>query len=222
MPKLTRFTHLVALAAIALAAMAMPLHAAESPSGAGSTAWTNDLSPIGPQDWSYDRAAHLLERAGFGGTPEEIQALAAMTPQQAVNRLVRFQSVGDAELKPFDGSDIFDPGIDPFPVSRPATTDEAKKQGEALGVKVKPGGNRRMQPVVNKFFFWLRASRLETNRISYWWADRMLNTPVPLREKMALFWHGHFATNEDKVRDYRKMLRQLELFQQQGTGNFRT
>src|SRR5207344_3402081 len=57
---------------------------------------------------------------------------------------------------------------------------------------------------------------------AYWWADRMLITPQPLQEKMALFWHGHFATNEDKVRDYRKMLRQLDLFQQQGTGNFRT
>ena len=33
---------------------------------------------------------------------------------------------------------------------------------------------------------------------------------------MALFWHGHFATNEDKVRDYRKMLAQLELFQRDG------
>jgi hypothetical protein len=39
---------------------------------------------------------------------------------------------------------------------------------------------------------------------------------------MALFWHGHFATSEDKVRDYRKMLRQLELFQRQGLGNFAT
>src|SRR6185295_3970534 len=162
-----------------------------------------------------------LERAGFGGTPEEIQAFAAMTPQQAVNRLVRFQSVDDGELKPFDGSDIFDPGIDPFPVSRPATTDEAKKQGEALGVKVKTGGNRRMQPVVNKFFYWLRASRLETNRAAYWWANRMLTTNHPLEEKMALFWHGHFATNEEKVRDYRKMLLQLDLFYRDGTGNFR-
>ena len=222
MPKLLRFTHLIALPAIALAVTSMPLSAAQPASGPGPTAWTDDLSPIGPADWSYDRAAHLLERAGFGGTPEEIQAFAAMTPQQAIQRLVRFQSVDDGELKPFDGSDIFDPGIDPFPVSRPATTDEAKKQGEALGVKVKPGGNRRMQPVVNKFFYWLRASRLETDRVAYWWADRMLITPRPLQEKMALFWHGHFATNEDKVRDYRKMLRQLELFQQQGRGNFRT
>jgi uncharacterized protein (DUF1800 family) len=45
---------------------------------------------------------------------------------------------------------------------------------------------------------------------------------APAEEKMALFWHGHFATNEEKVRDYRKMLRQLELFQKEGLGNFRT
>jgi hypothetical protein len=38
---------------------------------------------------------------------------------------------------------------------------------------------------------------------------------------MALFWHGHFAVNESKVRDYRKMLGQLDLFYKHGTGNFR-
>jgi hypothetical protein len=38
---------------------------------------------------------------------------------------------------------------------------------------------------------------------------------------MALLWHGHFASNEAKVRDYRKLLGQLELFQEKGTGNFR-
>jgi hypothetical protein len=75
--------------------------------------------------------------------------------------------------------------------------------------------------VVDEFFYWLRASVLETNRVSYWWANRMLTSPRPLQEKMALFWHGHFASNEAKVRDYRKLLGQLELFQKQGTGNFR-
>jgi uncharacterized protein (DUF1800 family) len=49
----------------------------------------------------------------------------------------------------------------------------------------------------------------------------MVSTDRPLQEKMALFWHGHFATGADKVRDYRKMLVQLELFHQKGTGNFR-
>ncbi len=75
--------------------------------------------------------------------------------------------------------------------------------------------------MVDEFFYWLRASVLETNRVSYWWANRMLTSPRPLQEKMALFWHGHFASNEAKVRDYRKLLLQLELFQNQGLGNFR-
>ena len=38
---------------------------------------------------------------------------------------------------------------------------------------------------------------------------------------MALFWHGHFATSEGKVRDCRRMLAQLERFEAKGTGNFR-
>jgi len=188
---------------------------------AGPAAWQNDLTPIGPASWNYDFAAHLLERAGFGGTPEEINALAKMTPAQAVARMVRFQGVDATPLPAFDASGVHDPGIEPFPPSRPAVTDLAKKNGEALGIKVKPDGNRRLQPVVDKFFYWLRASVLETHRVAYWWANRMVSSPRPLQEKMALFWHGHFASNEAKVRDYRKLLGELELFEQQGTGNFR-
>src|SRR5579872_6674476 len=188
---------------------------------AGPAKWQNDLTSIRASDWNYDFAAHLLERAGFGGTPNDIQALANMTPKQAIARLVRFEGVKAGTLPPFDESGIHDPGLEPFPPSRPAVTDLAKEKGEALGIKVKPSGNRRLQPVVDEFFYWLRASALETNRVAYWWANRMLTSPRPLQEKMALFWHGHFASNEAKVRDYRKLLGQLELFQKQGSGNFR-
>lgn len=184
--------------------------------------WAGDLAPISAADWNRARAAHLLERAGFGGTPEEIDAFARLTPTQAVRRLVYFEGAPAADLPPFDHSGVFEAGLDPFPASRPATTDLARDSGEALGVAVKAGGNRRIQPVVNKFFYWLRASKLETDRVAYWWANRMLTSPRPLQERMALFWHGHFATNEDKVRDYRKMLNQLELFQHRGLGDFRT
>jgi len=188
---------------------------------AGPTAWQDDLTAIGPADWNYDLAAHLLERAGFGGTPEEIQALAKLTPAQAVARMVRFEGVPAVTLPPFEHSGVHDPGLEPFPPSRPAVTDLAEEKGEALGIKVKPSGNRRLQPIVDEFFYWLRASVLETNRVAYWWADRMISSPRPLEEKMALFWHGHFASNEAKVRDYRKLLGQLEIFQKQGLGNFR-
>src|SRR2546425_5758157 len=187
---------------------------------AGRAQWQNDLTPIAASDWNYDFAAHLLERAGFGGTPEEIQALARLTPAEAVRRLVYFQNI-ENNLPPFEESGAHDPGLEPFPESRPAVTKMAKEKGEALGIKVKPGGDRPLQPIVNKFFYWLRASVLETQREGYWWANRMVATHHPLEEKMALFWHGHFAVNEAKVRDYRKTLGQLRLFQKYGTGNFR-
>jgi hypothetical protein len=181
----------------------------------------NDLTPISPSDWNYGFAAHLIERAGFGGTPEEIQTLATQAPADAVRRLVYFQNI-ENNLPPFDHSGIHDPGLEPFPESRPAVTKTAKEKGEALGIKVKPGGDRPLQPIVDQFFYWLRASVLETQRVGYWWANRMLATRRPLEEKMALFWHGHFAVNEAKIRDYRKTLGQLELFQKYGTDNFRT
>jgi hypothetical protein len=187
---------------------------------AGPAAWQNDLTPITAADWNHDFAAHLIERAGFGGTPEEIHALGKMTPAQAVARLVRFEGADSGHLLPFDHSGVHDPGLEPFPPSRPALTDQAKQTGQALGIKVKPTGNRRLQPIVTEFFYWLRASLLESYRVAYWWANRMLASPRPLEEKMALFWHGHFASNEGKVRDYRKLLQQVELFQRHGTGNF--
>ena len=187
----------------------------------GPAQWQNDLTPITPRDWNYDFAAHLLERAGFGGTPKEIEALTRMTPAQAVRGFVYFEDINNSHLRPFDHSGIHDPSLEPFPPSRPATTDLAKETGEALGIKAKPDGNRRLQPVVNKFFYWLRASVLETNRLAYWWANRMVQTHRPLEEKMALFWHGHYAVSEVKVRDYRKLLGELELFYEHGTGSFR-
>ncbi len=181
----------------------------------------DDLRPIAQAQWTAAAAAHLLQRAGFGGRPDEIAALTALGPREAVRQLVRWQSVPD-NFVAFDESDLHDASLEPFPASRPATTDAAKRDGQAIGVAAKPvGNNRRLQPVANRFFYWLRASRLETHRLSYWWAQRMLVTPRPLQEKLALFWHGHFATSEEKVRDYRKMLRQNTLFREKGNGSFR-
>jgi Protein of unknown function (DUF1800) len=189
--------------------------------GPGPAGWANDLSPIAPSEWTFARAGHLLERAGFGGTPEEIARLAAMPPEQAVAALVDYRSIPNDHLAPFDPSGVWDPSLRDFPPSRVAATELAEKTGEALGARVKPSGERRLQPVVDRFFYWLRATVLETRRLAYWWADRMVATHRPLEEKMALFWHGHFATGEEKIRDYRKMEQQLALLHRLATGSFR-
>ena len=71
------------------------------------------------------------------------------------------------------------------------------------------------------------------------WLFRMLHSERPLQEKMALFWHNHFATAYSKVAGFAggiqgsRMLAlkagahpgpqgQLELFRQHALGNFRT
>ena len=163
-----------------------------------------------------------MERAGFGATPEEIARLAAMTPEQAVNRLVDYDTIDARTLQPFDESGIWDPGMDPFPPSRAEAVRRARERGEGLGEKVlPPGTQRRLQPVVDKFFYSLTANNIETQRLGLWWANRMLATPRPLEEKLTLFWHGHFATGQNKVRDYRMMLQQNRMLRANASGNLR-
>ena len=208
MKTLSKFALTALIAAASLTANAAP------------AAWQDSLEPLPASEWSRDRAAHLLERAGFGGTPAEVARLAAMPPSQAVRALVYSRAI-QSPLPPFEDSGAFDPGLDPFAPSRPAATDLAKASGEALGVKAKPAGNRKLQQVADRYLYWKRVTKLETERIAYWWANRMMLTQRPLEEKMALFWHGHFATGDEKVQDYRKMLQQNELLRAHATGNFR-
>ena len=53
-----------------------------------------------------------------------------------------------------------------------------------------------------------------------WWLFRMTFTKRPLEEKMALFWHGHFATSNRKVAHAYAMYLQNVLFRTHGLGNF--
>ena len=190
--------------------------------GSGPSGWVNDLTPITAADWDYDKAAHLIERAGFGATPVEIERLAAMTPEAAVDQLVNFHSIDNSTTPAFDASPIWDPGMDPFPKSRADAVRIARETGSSMGVAMLPvGEQRRLQPVVNKFFYGLRSNAIETQRLAVWWAERMLVTRRPLEEKLTLFWHGHFATGNTKVRDTRMMLRQNEMLRANAAASFR-
>ncbi|MCP4610773.1 MAG: DUF1800 domain-containing protein [Planctomycetes bacterium] len=53
-----------------------------------------------------------------------------------------------------------------------------------------------------------------------WWLRRMIQTPHPLLEKMTLFWHGHFATNSEKVKNPRLMLQHIQLLRSHALNSF--
>ena len=54
------------------------------------------------------------------------------------------------------------------------------------------------------------------------WLYRMISTDNPLQEKMALFWHGLFATGYPKITNGKVMLDQLRMFRRYGLGSFKT
>ena len=71
----------------------------------------------------------------------------------------------------------------------------------------------------------LRKTALATadiNDLKIWWLYRAWASTNPLSEKMALFWHNHFATSFDKVRSVPQMLAQNQLIRADGLGDFKT
>lgn len=53
-----------------------------------------------------------------------------------------------------------------------------------------------------------------------WWLYRMQHSPDPLREKMTLFWHGHFASSVDKVQETLLMVEQNDMLYKDAVGDF--
>ena len=105
-----------------------------------------NINSLSSEEWTITHAAHLLERAGFGGTPEEIDKIFKMGVNEATDYLVYYEKIPD-NLKDFDESGIHDPGLINFPPSRPATTKLARENGEALGVKVKKSVSPPVKPL---------------------------------------------------------------------------
>jgi uncharacterized protein (DUF1800 family) len=57
--------------------------------------------------------------------------------------------------------------------------------------------------------------------LAAWWMALIVAGGDPLRERMTLVWHGHFATSNDKVRDVRMMHRQNLVLRELALGDFR-
>ncbi len=65
-----------------------------------------------------------------------------------------------------------------------------------------------------------RSLAQEGRSLALWWLQRMAAASSPLPEKLALLWHGHFATSLQKVRYPKLMYDQNQLFRTMGAGSF--
>src|SRR5262249_40668023 len=62
---------------------------------------------------------------------------------------------------------------------------------------------------------------LSLEDLATWWLDMMFKTNRPLREKMVIFWHDHFATSNTKVNNPKYMYWQNQTVRDLATGNWR-
>jgi hypothetical protein len=96
------------------------------------------------------------------------------------------------------------------------------KKGPAAAVKrlLKPRApTPEEQQVIDGLSQGVVESR-DIERLRAYWLYRLLYDLDPLREKMTLFWHSHFATSNRKVQNPALMLRQNELFRRHALGSF--
>jgi uncharacterized protein (DUF1800 family) len=157
------------------------------------------LKSIASGQWDYSMAAHLLNRAGFGGTPADVKKLDDLGLDGAVDYLVDYEKIPDPTPNPDWAKPEPDRMQHIAEVYRTGTPDE----------------KRQLQREVQQL------QRQRITDLRGWWLQRMAFGPRPLQEKMALFWHGHFATSIDKVRDSYFMWRQNDIFRRQATGNWK-
>ncbi|MCK6477230.1 MAG: DUF1800 domain-containing protein, partial [Phycisphaerales bacterium] len=165
------------------------------------------LNPIRPHHFGYDQARHLLWRAGFGGTPAQIQTLASWGPEKAVDYILDFDK---AAADPVSG-DLFDADI-----MRPASAEEREAYRKAQRAQDEDALAKFRQERQNRE----RSDRSQMTEIQKWWLKRMIETPRPLEEKMTLFWHGILATNYRTIENSYHMFLQNQMFRRNALGNF--
>jgi uncharacterized protein (DUF1800 family) len=159
------------------------------------------LTPLTSSQWTFASAAHLLNRAGFGGTPDEIGAARAAGMEKTLESLLQPQKEPETNTT---GSQSWT-RADNFR-SRLKELRQMKLEPEERREKVKQA---------------LMEQRDELLDLRLWWLKRMRSSKAPLLEKMTLFWHGHFATSMVKVRNLHWMWEQNETFRRYALGNFR-
>lgn len=147
--------------------------------------------------WDAKAAAHLLSRAGFGGTPEEVGELAALSLDEAVDRLLDESAKAPAPAQP-------DWVKDPWVNTERRFADTPRE--------VAAEAHRTTR----------RRYGAELNELRSWWLGYMITTSHPLREVLTLFWHGHFATATSKVNISQAIYQQNATLRRNALGNFRT
>jgi hypothetical protein len=137
---------------------------------------------------------HLLWRAGFGPMAEDSNQLATASPKSLFKALQKASSKSPAYLEVADNMlKGLMMGVD----------DISKMQKKDLSEEQKKQIHKQSQE--------------DIKNLNLAWLNEMVNSDAQLREKMSLFWHGHFASRNLNI-FYQQLL--LDSIRKNALGNF--
>ena len=137
---------------------------------------------------------HLLWRAGFGPAVYQLDDLAKTSPQKLYRDLQRASSKKPECLQAADNY----------------------LQGLMLGIQEAGRQQKEMSPDQKKEI--RKRSRESIRNLNLYWMNEMVNSDAQLREKMAFFWHGHFACRNLNIFFQQEL---LDIIRRNALGNFR-
>ena len=148
------------------------------------------LAQAAPAQLTEAQARHLLVRTGFAPAQAEVDRVVGQGAQQAIDEIVTRARAARTLHPP------------------PAFVTAA------------PPGPPRLLETREQRQQWRREQLAQGLELKTWWVREMIESPTPLAERMTLFWHGHFATSQQKVVRAQAMWQQQQLLRAQGLGNF--
>ncbi len=169
------------------------------------------LGAINPEQFGYAQARHLIWRAGFGGTDEQIRLLVRWGPEKSVDHLLNFgEKATMPAFEPLGAGQYRDDIMrEPTDEERRAYRMAQQAQNEDELARLRNLRQDREQE-----------DRRQIGEVQKWWLKRMIQTRAPLEEKMTLFWHGHFATSYRAIENSYHMLAQNQMFRANAAGNY--
>ncbi|MGH2404747.1 MAG: DUF1800 domain-containing protein [bacterium] len=155
--------------------------------------------PTASDPWDRSKAAHVLNRAGFGGRPDEVDRIVRLRMDAAVDELI------DSGRFPEN-----------FPVPDYSNV-RALWESYARLIQERAPQRERFEAIVAA----QRADNQKFVELREWWVTRMILSPRPLQEKMVLFWHGLLVSGRPEVRQSELLLIQNEMFRRNALGSFK-
>jgi uncharacterized protein (DUF1800 family) len=137
---------------------------------------------------------HLMWRAGFGPAADQLQQLKKITPAQLYKALQKTSS------------------------KKPEYLDATDDYLKGLVKGVQDEGMRKKQLDQQERRNVQQQTRQAIKNLNLLWLENMVDSDEQLREKMAFFWHGHFASRNLNVFFQQQL---LDVIRQNALGSFR-